>query len=63
MHHEWWDGSGYPNGIRGEQIPLPCRIISVVDAYDVMITGRVYRPARCQNEVVDELRRCAGNTV
>lgn len=60
MHHEWWDGSGYPNGIRGEQIPLPCRIISVVDAYDVMITGRVYRPARCQNEVVDELRRCAG---
>lgn len=41
-HHEWWDGNGYPQGLNGEDIPLPSRIISIVDAYDAMINGRPY---------------------
>lgn len=59
-HHEWWNGQGYPKGLRGKQIPIPSRIIAVVDAYDVMISGRNYRPARSQEEVIAELKRCAG---
>lgn len=59
-HHERWDGTGYPNGLRGTDIPLESRIIAVVDAYDVMITGRKYRPARTRQEAIAELQRCAG---
>ncbi len=59
-HHERWDGAGYPNGLRGEQIPIPSRILAVVDAYDVMVTGRSYQPARSHAEAAAELRRCAG---
>ncbi|HXK76967.1 MAG TPA: diguanylate cyclase [Oscillospiraceae bacterium] len=59
-HHERWDGDGYPNKLRGEEIPLASRIISVVDAYDVMTSGRVYRPARSAEEALAELSRCAG---
>ena len=59
-HHEWWDGTGYPNGLSGAEIPLASRIIAVVDAYDVMVTGRSYRAARSKEEAVCELKRCAG---
>lgn len=59
-HHERWDGTGYPNKLRGEEIPLASRIIAVVDAYDVMISGRVYRPARSAEEALAELKRCSG---
>jgi HD-GYP domain-containing protein (c-di-GMP phosphodiesterase class II) len=59
-HHERWDGTGYPNRLRGEEIPLASRIIAVVDAYDVMTSGRVYRPARNAEEALDELKQCAG---
>ena len=59
-HHEWWDGSGYPNGLQGEDIPIASRILSVVDAYDVMISGRIYRAARSKEEAIDELNRCGG---
>lgn len=59
-HHEWWDGSGYPNGLKGEEIPLLSRIISVVDAYDVIISGRSYRAPRTHEEAIAELKRCAG---
>ncbi|MBE0601894.1 MAG: diguanylate cyclase, partial [Firmicutes bacterium] len=59
-HHERWDGMGYPNGIHGDQIPIASRIIAIVDAFDVMITGRRYQPARTREEAVDELKRCAG---
>lgn len=59
-HHERWDGTGYPKGLRGEEIPIASRIIAIVDAFDVIVTGRPYRPARPKEEAVAELRRCAG---
>ncbi len=60
-HHEHYDGSGYPSGLRGEDIPLGARIISVVDAYTAMTEDRVYRPARSHEEAVAELIRCSGS--
>lgn len=59
-HHERMDGLGYPRGLEGDEIPLAARILSVVDAYDAMITDRVYRAARPAHEAVAELRACAG---
>ncbi|MGP3778637.1 HD-GYP domain-containing protein [Halanaerobium saccharolyticum] len=59
-HHEWWNGSGYPLGIGGEEIPLIARIISAVDAYDVMKYGRNYRDAMTEAEIVNELKKLAG---
>jgi diguanylate cyclase (GGDEF)-like protein len=58
--HEWWDGSGYPDGIAGEEIPLGARIVAVCDAFDAMITFRPYSPARPVEEALRELRACAG---
>ncbi|HEU4621585.1 MAG TPA: HD domain-containing phosphohydrolase [Burkholderiaceae bacterium] len=59
-HHEWWDGSGYPDRLRGVDIPLEARIVSVVDAYDVMTSGRVYRRASSREEAIAELTFMAG---
>jgi len=59
-HHEWWDGSGYPDGIAGERIPLAARIIAVADAFDAMTCDRPYRRALPREVVVAELRRFAG---
>jgi diguanylate cyclase (GGDEF)-like protein len=59
-HHEHWNGSGYPFGIRGTEIPLACRILSIVDAYDAMTNDRPYRTAMDQQSAIDELKRCAG---
>jgi diguanylate cyclase (GGDEF)-like protein/putative nucleotidyltransferase with HDIG domain len=59
-HHERWDGAGYPDGLRGEQIPLGARIIFVTDAYDAMTTDRTYRPKRSPQAALAELERCAG---
>ncbi len=59
-HHEWWDGNGYPRGLKGEEIPLLARIISLVDAYDVMTVGRPYRKAMTKEQAVQELKRLAG---
>ena len=59
-HHERWDGTGYPDGLRGEQIPLSARIIFVTDAYDAMTSDRVYRPRRSAQAALAELERCAG---
>ncbi len=59
-HHERWDGAGYPEGLRGEQIPLGARIIFVADAYDAMTSDRVYRPKRSSEAALGELARCAG---
>ena len=59
-HHERWDGSGYPDGLKGEAIPLPARILAVVDAYGAIIDDRVYRKGRTHAEAVAELKRCAG---
>src|SRR5690606_31580593 len=60
-HHERMDGLGYPDGLRGEQIPLGARIISVVDAFDAMISARPYKPARTVHDALQELERCAGS--
>jgi diguanylate cyclase (GGDEF)-like protein/putative nucleotidyltransferase with HDIG domain len=59
-HHERWDGSGYPDGLSGEGIPLGARIIFVADAYDAMISERVYRRRVSPEEAIAELDRCAG---
>ncbi len=60
-HHERWDGAGYPQGLRGEDIPLAARIFSVVDVWDALITARVYKPAWPEQEVLDYLRAVAGS--
>ncbi len=59
-HHEHWDGSGYPQGLKGKEIPLLARIIAVVDAYEVMTGGRPYREAIPPGDALAELKRCAG---
>ncbi len=59
-HHEWYDGNGYPDGIKGEQIPILSRIISIVDAYVVMTHDAPYRKAMNQEAAIEELRSCAG---
>ncbi|HEV8154744.1 MAG TPA: diguanylate cyclase, partial [Gaiellales bacterium] len=56
-HHEGWDGSGYPLGLAGEDIPLGSRIILVADAFDAMTSDRVYRAAGSSGEAIAELRR------
>ncbi|HEY4828835.1 MAG TPA: diguanylate cyclase [Solirubrobacteraceae bacterium] len=58
--HEHWDGSGYPDRLRGEAIPLGARIVSACEAYEAMTTERAYRPAVSDEAACDELRRCAG---
>ena len=59
-HHEKWDGSGYPNGVKGLKIPLEARIISVADSYDAMTSKRSYRNGLSKEEAVKELMRCSG---
>jgi ribonuclease P protein subunit RPR2 len=59
-HHEMFDGSGYPEGLKAEEIPLPARVFSVVDAFDAMTTDRPYRAALTIEEAADELARMAG---
>jgi diguanylate cyclase (GGDEF)-like protein len=58
--HERWDGSGYPDRLCGQEIPLGARIVSVCDAYEAMTTDRSYRPAVPHDKACRELRRCAG---
>ncbi|MCM3874575.1 MAG: HD-GYP domain-containing protein [Pyrinomonadaceae bacterium] len=60
QHHEKWDGSGYPLGLRGEEITLSARVLLVADAFDAMTTDRVYRPAKSFDEAAAELDSCAG---
>lgn len=59
-HHERYDGSGYPDGLRGEDIPVEARIIAVADAFDSMTNARSYRPPVSLAEATDELRACSG---
>lgn len=59
-HHERWDGTGYPSGLTGEEIPLMARIISIVDAYDAMIEERPYRKAMSKEAAVAEIIRMSG---
>ncbi|HUF38954.1 MAG TPA: PAS domain S-box protein [Anaerolineales bacterium] len=59
-HHECWDGSGYPRGLQGEEIPIAARIFAVVDAWDALRTDRPYRPAWPDRDVIEHLRRESG---
>jgi PAS domain S-box-containing protein len=59
-HHEHWDGSGYPQGLKGERIPLPARIFSVVDVWDALLSDRPYRKAWTRDKVVQYIRDVAG---
>src|SRR5215210_6113445 len=59
-HHERWDGSGYPDRLRGDQIPLGARIIFVADAYDAMTSDRAYRGRLSPRDAVEEPERCSG---
>jgi len=59
-HHERWDGTGYPDGMHGEEIPLGARIIFVADAFDAMTSERVYRDPLSERDALAELQRCAG---
>ena len=59
-HHEWFDGSGYPRGLKGRRIPMTARVLSVADAYSAMTNDRPYRLAMSREEAVEELRRGTG---
>ena len=59
-HHERWDGSGYPQGLKGEEIPLPARIFAVVDVYDALTSDRPYRPAWSAEQALEHIRAGAG---
>ena len=58
--HERWDGGGYPDGLRADEIPLGARVVAVCDAFDAMTTERPYRDPVSDTDAVGELRHCAG---
>jgi len=60
-HHEWFDGSGYPRGLAGEEIPIEGRIVAVADVFDALLSDRPYRPAMSTGEAVEILREGRGN--
>jgi len=60
-HHERYNGTGYPDGLKGEAIPLGARIVGIADAYEAMVHGRPYQPAQPHERVADELRRLRGS--
>ncbi|MDD4753626.1 MAG: HD domain-containing protein, partial [Desulfitobacteriaceae bacterium] len=59
-HHERLDGSGYPGGLKGKEIPLGARIIAVADSYDAMTTDRPYRKGMHRSAALEEVKRCSG---
>lgn len=61
LHHERWDGKGYPLGVAGEEIPLECRILAVADSFDAMISDRPYRKALTRTQALSEVRRNSGS--
>jgi HD-GYP domain-containing protein (c-di-GMP phosphodiesterase class II) len=61
FHHERLDGSGYPQGLAGEDIPLAARVVAVADAFDAMTSERAYRPGKSRQQAIKELRRLAGS--
>jgi HD-GYP domain-containing protein (c-di-GMP phosphodiesterase class II) len=61
LHHERWDGAGYPLGMKAQEIPIIARIISVADTYDAMTSDRAYRRALPHEVAANEVERCAGS--
>lgn len=59
-HHEWWNGKGYPSGLKETEIPLACRIISILDAYDTMTNERLHHMPMDKEDALKELARCSG---
>jgi len=59
-HHEHWNGSGYPDGLRAEEIPLECRILSIIDAFDAMTNDRPYHKGVSVDEALEEISKCSG---
>ena len=59
-HHEWYNGTGYPKGLRGEEIPLGARILAVADAYDAMSSARRYRPPFTAAEIIEQFKQGTG---
>lgn len=59
-HHEYWNGKGYPFGLKGTDIPVECRVLAIVDAYDAMTNDRPYRKALSKEAALEELKRCSG---
>ncbi len=59
-HHERWDGTGYPSGKSGEEIPVEARVLAIADAFDAMTSDRPYRRALTREEALAEVERCAG---
>lgn len=60
-HHEKYDGSGYPSGLRQEEIPLGARVMAVVDAFEAMVLGRPYKNTLSTEEAINELKRNSGS--
>jgi diguanylate cyclase len=61
QHHENWDGSGYPQGLKGEEINVEARIIAIADAYDAMTSHRTYGKQKTKEEALSEIQRCSGS--
>ena len=59
-HHEFYNGGGYPDGLKGEEIPLMARILGVADSVDAMSAARPYRKGKPTNVIIAELKRCSG---
>ena len=59
-HHEWWDGSGYPRGLKGEEIPLSARIFAIIDVWDALLSDRPYRKAWPHEKVMEYIRDLSG---
>jgi putative nucleotidyltransferase with HDIG domain len=59
-HHEWWDGSGYPRGLKGDQIPLSARIFTIVDVWDALRSDRPYRQAWPEERVIEHIKSLSG---
>ena len=59
-HHEWYNGEGYPRGVKGEEIPILSRISLLINSYEAMITDRPYRKKMSRKEVIKEINKCCG---
>jgi putative two-component system response regulator len=60
-HHERWDGTGYPTGLKGEEIPITCRIVAVADTFDALTNFRVTKPPLSKEEAIAEIKRLSGS--